>query len=233
MLTAAVLAALSAVPVEPEEPRYETGEVMVKLLQQHAKTARRERLVRGGVGIGLASIQLGLGIYGQVELGDETGTQRAAIGQLVAGSVSLVNGLVQVAVPSPIERLRRSEATRQVADAPRDAEAVDVLRETWADAANKAKRRRRVSGGLTLGLGALVGVIASVRLADSTGSERQWAFSTVTSSLGMVGAGIAAVVLPSEDERSYAAFDASHPRRPKPAVRVGVGPRGLSLSGRF
>ena len=73
--------------------------------------------------------------------------------------------------------------------------------------------------------------MAFVRLADATGSERQWAFTTVTSSHGLVSGGIAALALPSEDERSYAAFEASRPRGP--VVRVGPTVGGVSFSGRF
>ncbi len=213
----------------------ERGRSGLRLIDHHARESRRQRLVSGSIGLAVGGSQLGLGIYGSVELGNEgTGMRRAAAGQIVAGSLGFAGSLGQLIVPSSLERLQRSPAYRRLEASPGDAAALSALRVQWAEAARRARKRRLTLGGINIGLGALLVTAAVLRLAadDANSSEQTWAFTTLASAVGVTFAGVAGVLLPSESERSYAGLEAAQPR-PKPHVSIAPSFGGMTVQARF
>lgn len=211
------------------------GEATLRLVDHHAKEARRERLVSGSIGLGAASLQIALGVVGRVELGDEgTAMRRSAISQMAVGSIGIVNAVSQLAIRSPLERMRRSPTYAALEANPGDVTLSEALRSDWEVVAKNGRRRRFVFGGIGLGVGALLTTVASVRLADSdtTSGEQIWAYTTLGTAIGVLFGGIAAMALPSESERSFAAIEAAQPRR-KPQVRVSPSIGGMAVQGRF
>ncbi len=189
----------------------------------------------GSIGLAVGGSQLGLGIYGSVELGSAgTGMRRAAVGQIVAGSLGFASSLGELIVPTPLESLQRSPAYARLEASPGDGAAMDVLRVQWGEAARKARKRRLTLGGINIGLGALLVTTAALRLAadDANSSERTWAFTTLTSAVGVTFAGLAGVLLPSESERSYAGLEAAQPR-PRPQVSIAPSLGGMTVHARF
>jgi hypothetical protein len=218
----------AATPSEDEGPN------LLRTLDFYAEGARRGRIVRSSLDLVLAGTQLGLGIYGVVAI-DDRGVRRSGISQIVAGSVGLTTSVFSLAAPSPLERLRRSDAYRLLSADPSNAQAVAQLRLAWASAARRARKRRLATGGLNIALGTLLTAGTSVQLAtansDAEKSERAWAYSTLTSAVGLVLAGVVRVALPGEDERSFAAYEAGRSRRAHVRLAPSVG--GFSLVGRF
>lgn len=210
------------------------GEDLLRSIDFYAVGARRSRLVHSSLDLGLAGTQLGLGIYGVVAI-DDRGVRRSAISQIVTGSVGVTTSVFSLVARSPLERLRRSDAYRYLERDPTNPKGVGGLRSAWADAARRARKRRLVTGGLSIAIGTLLTVTTTVQFAtantEAEASERVWAFSTLTSSLGLVLAGTVRVALPGEEERSFAAYEARRP--PKAHVRVAPSFGGLTLFGRF
>ena len=209
---------------------------MLSLVDHYAQEARRERFVGGGLSLALASSQLGVGVYGYVGLGDEgTGMRRSAISQMAVGSIGVVTSVVQLATATPLERLIRSPHYGILLNDPGDPAAYEALREQWGAAAKRGRKRRFVLGGIALGVGAVLTTAASVRLAtsDTSNTERVWAHSTLASGLGTVFGGVAAILLPSASERSFAAVEAAQQPPTRPRVQVAPSIGGITLQGRF
>lgn len=211
------------------------GAALVQLIDHYANEARRERIVGGSLGLAASGLQLGIGIYGRVALADAgSGMQRSATSQILAGAVGMVSAVTQLAVRSPLERMRRSPSYAQLQADLDDTSTYESLRSDWQEAAKKGRRRRYIFGGIGLGLGAVLTTIASLRLADSgvSSGERIWAFTTLGTAVGTVFGGLASMILPSASERSLAAVEAA---RINPQPQIGLSPSvgGMVLHGRF
>ncbi|MEX1369388.1 MAG: hypothetical protein AB1Z98_40045 [Nannocystaceae bacterium] len=224
----------SAPPDSSSVPTHRESDVMLRAIDHHAKRARRERFVGAGVNTGLAGTQLGLGIFGTVAF-DDAAVRLTAIGQIVAGSAGILGSVTGMVIPSPVERLRASPTYLRLSANPDDAAASAALRSKWGASVTAARKRRMARGGVSIGIGALVTAVGSVRLAqrseDQT-AEAVWALTTVTTGVGLLVAGVLTVSLPEETERSFKAFEAGHPAQ-RPTVSVAPTLGGLSLAGRF
>ncbi len=226
-------------PAEPSDPLLvrHHGEALVGQLGYNAKMARRERIVRSSFGLGLSGTQLGLGVYGLVELREVgPGLQRASIGQTIAGGVGIVLSTVNLSMRSPLERLVREPVFERLAADPMDEEAAAELHRAWKRAAEKSRRFRLVAGSLNIAGGGTLLVLSTIGLAtpssDTASGERLWSYMTFTSALGLTLSGVSLMVLPAESERSYAAHVAGHPE-PRPFVRVRPQLGGAVVFGRF
>ena len=160
--------------------------------------------------------------------------RRSAVSQMTIGSIGIVSSVAQLAIRSPLERMRRSPTYAGLEANPGDVESYEMLRSDWELAAKKGRRRRFIFGGIGLGVGVLLTTVASVSLADSdtTSGERTWAYTTLGTAIGVVIGGVASMTLPSESERSFAAIEAAQPS-PKPQVRVSPSLGGMAVQGRF
>ena len=209
--------------------------ITLRLIDHHAGQARRERLVSGGIGLAVAGSQVGLGVVGYVALDDAgTGMRRSAIGQMAVGSLGIATSVMQLAVRSPLERLRGSATYNRLSANPADPVAYERLYTEWNTAAKRARKRRLALSGIGLGVGAVLTTVATVRLAaaDTTNGERVWAYTTLASGVGVVFASLTGLLLRSESERSFAAIEAAQPPV-APRVRVAPGLGGMTVHGRF
>lgn len=215
----------------------EVGEMTLRFVDLHAREARRERFTEGSFSLLLAGSQIGLGAYGiTLDEDGSTGIRRAAIGQTITGSVGLVGAILGLARRSRLERLRRGPSYADLAANPGDADAREQLYRQWGSAAKLAKRQRLTKAGVQVGLGAVLVVLSSVRLSqlseEATTGEQLWAFTTLTTAIGVTLSGVPYFIVRSATERSFAGYETTRART-RAQVRVAPTIGGMSVAGRF
>ena len=147
LLPASLLAAVTALPVTEASPpgadamRWSEGALTVAILERSASIARRRRRWRGSLGVGLGSVQVGLGAYALGSPRFDPVMRRTAFAQLLLGTATFGLGVYALAWPKPSERLWRSDELAAVVASPDDPAALRALRSRWAE---RAQRDRRV-----------------------------------------------------------------------------------------
>jgi hypothetical protein len=149
----------------------------------------------------------------------------------IAGGVSMLGGLVQLFVPSDLERLESESGGRTPGYSP------GALDAAWKSKAHEARTLRHVAGIADLGAGAVsitAGSLFAAGVGDMSHSDRLgWSVGCFVAGGLLTLGGIATLLVPSNTEQGYQmAFPGSSVR-----VDVGVAPApggGMwQLSGSF
>ncbi|HEU4577099.1 MAG TPA: hypothetical protein VFS67_02520 [Polyangiaceae bacterium] len=196
------------------------------VLDRYARDARDARVSNGwwSLGGGAALVASGLiSVYGQ----DDSWGHFVWI----AGGVSMLGGLMQLFIPSDLERLERESGGRAPGYSP------GALDAAWKAKADEARTLRHVAGIADLSAGAL-GITAGSLLAAGVGdlnhSDRLgWSVGSFVAGGLLTLGGVVTLLVPSSTEKGYQiAFPASAVRMD---VALAPAPGGgtLQLSGSF
>jgi len=214
----------------------------VELMTVQAEDERRIRLVRSAVALGVGSSSIVVGAYVYTTRGEVGPTvHRAAIVQMLGGSGVVVESLIRIARPGPLQVLTRHPAFLRMSDGTATPLDVDHFEQRFLELAREAKIERRVVGSLNLAGGLAILVLGSVLLfqpdvADRPEGESILGASMLTSGLSYAAAGVFGIVLPSEAERAARAYVATRRWATPPTAatpRIGVGMGGITLTHRF
>lgn len=236
-VTALALALTSLALANPESSAssVERGALMIRFVDHYADAGRRDRWRAGGLRLTLGSVQTALGIYGMVTPRYTPAIRRAAIAQAGFGLSGVGFGVVALVKESPAERLAGSEEVAALRADPSDPLRLVQAEARWAVVAERARRwRLLVSGGyLTAGVGLVavgaVFVFSPVRVVSD--DEKFWAYSTLSTGLGVTLSGSLGLAIRTPIERGRSLYRAATGRSPTVTVRPTLG--GAVVSGRF
>src|SRR5688572_23175007 len=92
-------------------PDAREGTRTARLIAAHAETERRDRFVRGSVRLAIGSAGVAIGAYAYAALGASGPTvERAAVVQMLGGSGVVLESLISIARPGPLQVLASDPA---------------------------------------------------------------------------------------------------------------------------
>lgn len=205
------LLAVSLLPsVAAAEPAFASVQVRFAVAEStlltESESARKNRVLVSGLGIGLGVATAGVG---SVLLGRDAtpgGVVIVAQGGLLF--FSGIHGLVWRRDPfeelmQDVERVKRRGGASEVS--------LHALETRWYELALRERRRRRVEGAISTAAGGLL-FAAAAAIAVAPGDmdptlRGLYTRSLLGTGIGAIGVGIAKLLIPSSMERSYTAFE--------------------------
>ena len=169
---------------------------------------RRARIGGGATFLGLGALQLGLGGYYVAKGGSYR--EEAGAMFMVSGGIDAVFGIVELALPSPYERMQRDLDT-DVKNGVVPEKALANAEERWGRLANNMESARKRSAALNLALGSVCLGLGLVRPALLSESTRQTEDPSVAWSAVAIGSvaivnGVYRLLVPSNVEQTWTTY---------------------------
>ncbi|MFO0677078.1 MAG: hypothetical protein U0169_11110 [Polyangiaceae bacterium] len=181
----------------PALPATELGKVydgarVAASLRTFAMQSATSRVTRGVVAAVSGASLVGAGLVAHFEF-DQTYGQPLAI----TGATILALGAWSLVLPGPLERLASDDSLA----------APDALRAAWKDKAQVERKNRRVTGVVTMALGALAAgsglTLAFADLGMSPSARRDWSIAALVGAGSLVGSGLVSFLVESDVEVGY------------------------------
>lgn len=207
------------------------GAAMIEAVSEASVLERRQRRVAGALALSSGAVQLTTGaLFFHAGDGSASALSRAGRTTMTAGGVGVVLGVLALARPGPLTKLRATDAYARLLADPSSPQSVLAFDRAWADAARKARKTRLVVGSISIAAGTALATVSAVRVFGLTRTQEDTLIDLpmMLAGIGILGTGVARVVLESETERSHARHSARRRR-----INATVGPGTIAISGRF